>query len=138
MEKPFELEQMYDAPIEKVWAALSDENKMKVWYFPQLKEFKPIVGFEFKFLNDGSPYQKEWRVTKVINGSLLAHSWVYKGYHGTSEVSFELFEQGDKTKLKLTHIGLSSFPRDTHFARERFGNGWKQILGSKLRQFLAD
>jgi hypothetical protein len=25
---------------------------MKVWYFSQLIEFKPIVGFEFKFLND--------------------------------------------------------------------------------------
>ncbi len=138
MEKPFEFEQIYDAPIEKIWAALTDENKMKVWYFPQLIEFKPIVGFEFKFLHDGSPYQKEWRVTKMNNGSLLAHTWDYKGYPGTSEVSFELSEQDGKTKLKLTHTGLSSFPRDPHFARERFENGWKQILGSNLRQFLAD
>jgi len=29
---------------------------MSAWYFPQLKEFKPIAGFEFVFSNDGSSY----------------------------------------------------------------------------------
>jgi uncharacterized protein YndB with AHSA1/START domain len=137
MDTPFVLEQVYDAPTRKVWQALTDENSMREWYFPQLMKFEPVVGFEFVFSNDGSPFQKEWRVTKVEDGRLLAHSWIYKGYPGSSEVTFELFEQGDKTRLKLTHTGLASFPTDAHFARHRFEDGWKQILGSNLKDHLA-
>lgn len=137
METSFEFEQVYDASIEKAWQALTDENKMREWYFPQLMKFRPVVGFEFVFSNDGSPYQKEWRVTKVEDGHVLAHSWMYKGYPGSSEVTFELFKEGDKTRLKLTHTGLTSFPPDPHFARNRFENGWKQILGTNLKNHLA-
>jgi uncharacterized protein YndB with AHSA1/START domain len=136
MDTPFEFEQVYDAPIEKVWQALADENHMRVWYFPQLRTFKPVAGFKFVFSNDGSPYQKEWRVTKVEDGRVLAHSWVYKGYPGSSEVTFELFKEADKTRLKLTHTELASFPDDPHFARIRFEDGWKQILGNNLKNYL--
>jgi uncharacterized protein YndB with AHSA1/START domain len=137
MDTPFVLEQVYDAPIKKVWQALTDENRMRTWYFPQLMKFEPIVSFEFVFFNDGSLYQKEWRVTKVEDRRTLAHSWVYKGYPGSSEVTFELFKEGDKTRLELTHTGLASFPTDAHFARHRFEEGWKQILGINLKNHLA-
>lgn len=137
METPFKFKQVYDAPIAKVWQALTDENKMREWYFPQLREFKPVAGTAFIFADDGSSYQKEWRVTKVEEGRVLAHSWVYKGYPGSSEVTFELFEEGDKTRLALTHTGLASFPHDPHFARSRFEDGWKQLLGSNLKYHLA-
>jgi len=137
METPFKFEHVYDAPIEMVWRALTNENEMRAWYFPQLKEFKPIVGFDFVFANDGSSYQKEWRVTKVEYGSVLAHSWIYRGYAGSSEVNFELFKEGDKTRLILTHTGLASFPHDQHFARHRFEDGWKQILGINLKNHLV-
>lgn len=136
MDNPFVVEQVYDAPIKKVWQAITRKDSMKEWYFPQLKKFEPIKGFEFEFTNDGSPYQKKWRVTKVIDEKLLAHSWTYIGYPGYSEVTFEVIEEGDKTLLRLTHTGLSSFPRDPHFARHRFEDGWNWILGNKLKNFL--
>ncbi|SDD99361.1 Uncharacterized conserved protein YndB, AHSA1/START domain [Mucilaginibacter pineti] len=136
MDTPFVLELIYNAPIEKVWLALTNENSMREWYFPQLKKFEPVVGFNFEFINDGSPFQKEWRVTQVIREKLLAHSWTYIGYPGYSEVIFEITEEGNQTKLKLTHTGLSSFPTDPHFARKRFEDGWVEILGNKLRHFL--
>ena len=138
MDTPFVMEQIYDASTSEVWQALTDENKMRKWYFPQLKKFEPLVGFEFDFTDDGSAYQKEWRVTKVKDGRVLAHSWIYKGYPGSSEVTFELFEEGDKTKLRLTHTGLASFPHDPHFARHRFEDGWKQIIGINLRNYLEN
>lgn len=136
MDTPFVLEQTYDAPIEKVWRALTTESQLREWYFPQLRKFGPVVGSEFEFADDGSPYQKQWRVTQVVAGRKLAHSWVYTGYPGSSEVTFELVEEGNKTRLLLTHTGLSSFPHDPHFARPRFENGWQQILGSNLKTFL--
>jgi uncharacterized protein YndB with AHSA1/START domain len=137
MDVPLVFQHVYDAPIEEVWQALTDENRMRAWYFPQLKKFKPVVGFEFIFSNDGSPYQKEWHVTKVEDGKVLAHRWIYRGYPGSSEVTFELFKEGDKTRLRLTHTGLASFPGDAHFARHRFEDGWKQILESTLKNHLA-
>jgi uncharacterized protein YndB with AHSA1/START domain len=88
-----------------------------------LIKFKPIEGFEFVFSNDGSPYQKEWRVIKIEDGRVLAHSWIYKGFPGRSEVTFELFEEGDKARVKVTHTGLASFPNEPHFARHRFEDG---------------
>jgi uncharacterized protein YndB with AHSA1/START domain len=138
METPFILERVYNASIEDVWQAITEENSMREWYFPQLRQFEPVVGFDFVFLNDGSPYQKQWQVTKVEPGRLLAHSWIYKGYPGSSEVTFELFNEGNKTRLKLQHTGIESFPSDPHFARYRFENGWKQILGSNLENYLAN
>jgi uncharacterized protein YndB with AHSA1/START domain len=136
MDTPFVMEQVYDAPVQKVWQALTDEKTLRGWYFPQLMHFKPVVGFEFVFTQDGSAFQKAWRVTKVIAGSVLAHSWTYKGYPGSSEVTFELFEEGRQTRLKLMHTGLASFPDDPHFARHRFEDGWKHILGTNLKNYL--
>jgi uncharacterized protein YndB with AHSA1/START domain len=136
MDTPFVMEQIYDAPVEKVWHALTQEHSLRDWYFPQLRKFEPVVGFAFEFANDGSPYQKDWRVTQVVAGRKLAHSWAYKGYPGQSEVTFDVVAEGAQTRLTLTHTGLASFPPDPHFARQRFENGWQQLLGSSLKRYL--
>jgi len=138
MSVPFVLDHVYNAPLQEVWQALTEKEKMKQWYFPQLLTFEPVAGFKFTFKDDGSPYKKEWTVTDVINNRKLAHTWVYKGYPGVSEVTFELFPEGDHTRLRLTHTGLESFPNDPHFARDRFEGGWATILGINLNKFLED
>ncbi|HEV7424022.1 MAG TPA: SRPBCC domain-containing protein, partial [Candidatus Paceibacterota bacterium] len=46
--QPFIIEQVYDVPVSKVWDAITDNEQMKKWYF-QMKDFKPVVGFEFSF-----------------------------------------------------------------------------------------
>lgn len=133
---PLVLEQVYDAPIAVVWQAITDKDAMKEWYFPQLTKFEPVVGFDFGFAEHGSNYKKEWRVTQVIEGRRLAHSWIYEGYPGNSEVIFDLSQEGNGTRLKLTHTGLASFPQDEHFARRRFEDGWNRILGLDLKRHL--
>ena len=136
MSTPLIIEQVYEAPIEKVWRALADKDQLKDWYFPQVQKFEPVVGFRFAFAEDGSPYKKEWVVTEVVAGRKLAHTWAYQHHPGLSEVTFELAEQGGKTRLQLIHTGLESFPDDPHFARHRFENGWAQILGNNLKNYL--
>lgn len=136
MGNPLIKEFLYDVPIEKVWDALISTPKMRKWYFPQLQKFEPIAGYKFQFDDNDSPYQKEWIVTKVTEGKRLGHSWAYKGYPGSSEVIFDLFEEGNKTKLRVTQTNLESFPNDPHFKRERFEWGWNNLLGQNLKELL--
>jgi uncharacterized protein YndB with AHSA1/START domain len=134
---PFVIERTYSAPADKVWQAISDKDKMKQWYF-DLKEFKPEVGFEFQFT--GGPPEKTYlhlcRITEVVPGKKLTHTWKYDGYAGESFVTFEIFAEGDKTRLKLTHAGLETFPPEPDFARKNFEMGWTDIIGRSLKEYL--
>lgn len=135
---PFVIERVYKAPIEKVWKAITDKDQMKEWYF-DLAEFKPEVGFEFSFEGgkDDKTYLHLCKITEVIPGRKLAHSWTYSGYEGYSVVTFELFDEGNETRLKLTHEGLETFPQNNpDFAKENFVQGWTAITGTSLKNFL--
>ena len=136
MSTPLIKEFRYDVPVQDVWQALTEKDKMKIWYFPQLQEFEPKVGFEFQFNDDNSQYQKKWIVTKVVEGKTFAHNWSYKGFKGNSEVIFDLRPEGESTRLKVTQTNLDSFPSDSHFARERFEWGWNDLLGQNLKHLL--
>jgi len=138
MSTPLIKEFHYNASIEKVWRALTDKESMKKWYFPQLQKFEPTIGFKFQFEDNNAEYQKEWIVTNVAEGQMLAHSWAYKGYPGNSEVIFDLFSEENKTRLTVTQTGLDSFPDDPHFARERFEWGWENLLGQNLKHLLEN
>lgn len=131
------LERTFDAPIERVWSALTDVEQMRQWYF-DLKEFRPEVGFEFEFVveHEGTTYHHLCRVTEVIPQKKIAYTWRYKGEPGNSLVTFELFANGDKTRLKLTHTGIETFPKTPAYARKNFEAGWTQIIGSELMQFV--
>jgi uncharacterized protein YndB with AHSA1/START domain len=131
------IERTFAAPVARVWKALTDVGEMKQWYF-DLKEFKPEVGFEFEFIveHEGMKYHHLCKITEVIPQRKLAYTWRYKGHEGDSLVTFELFADGNKTQLKLTHEGLETFPKTPPFARKNFMEGWTQIIGSSLKEFV--
>jgi len=134
---PFVIERSYRAPIDRVWKAITEKEQMKQWYF-DLAEFKPEVGFEFRFdVKDGDMlYIHLCRVMEVIPGKKISYSWRYKDQQGDSLVTWELFEEGSETRLKLTHSGLETFPPTKAFARENFEKGWTDILGASLKKYL--
>jgi uncharacterized protein YndB with AHSA1/START domain len=137
-EEPIVVERTLDAPIGKVWKALTDKDQMKEWYF-DLSAFKPELGFEFQFEGgkDDRRYLHLCKVTELVKEKKITYSWRYDGYEGISYVSFELFAEGDKTRLKLTHKNLESFPKSNpDFAKENFDKGWTQIIGSSLPAYL--
>jgi uncharacterized protein YndB with AHSA1/START domain len=131
------IERTFNAPLARVWKALTDVEEMRPWYF-DLKEFKPEVGFEFEFTveHEGMKYHHLCKITEVIPQKKLAYTWRYEGYEGDSQVTFELFAEGNQTRLKLTHEGLESFPKVPAFARTNFMEGWTQIIGSSLKEFV--
>ncbi|SFW78142.1 SRPBCC family protein [Chitinophaga sancti] len=133
------IEETFNAPVEKVWQALTDKEKMKQWYF-NLDDFKAERGFKFSFPGQGhkgEQYIHLCEVTIAVPLQKLQYSWQYKDYEGYSTVTFELFDEGDKTKLKLTHEGLDSFPRHPDFAADSFSRGWTHLMTISLKEYLA-
>ena len=137
--EPFVIERVYNAPASRIWKAITSKDEMKQWYF-DLSDFKPEVGFEFTFPGEGrncEKYVHRCKITEVISGKKLSYTWAYEGYPGKSEVTFELFPEGDKTRLRLTHSGLETFPQtNSDFARESFAEGWTYIIGKSLMEYL--
>ena len=131
------VERTLDAPVARVWQALTDVDQMREWYF-DLKEFKPQVGFEFEFVveHEGTTYHHLCRVTEVMPQKKIAYTWRYKGEPGDSLVTIELFNEGDNTRLKLTHTGIETFPKTPAYARKNFEQGWTQIIGTELKKFV--
>lgn len=136
--EPFVIERNFNAPAEKIWKAITDKNEMKQWYF-DLVDFKAEVGFQFQFT--GGPPEKTYvhlcTVTEVVPGRKLTYSWRYDGYAGNSFVTFELFPDGKNTRVKLTHAGLESFPKENpDLAAKNFAAGWTDIIGRSLKEFV--
>jgi uncharacterized protein YndB with AHSA1/START domain len=136
--EPFVIERTLNAPAEKIWKAITDRDQMKQWYF-DIAEFKPEIGFEFTFIggSEEKTYIHLCKITKIEPGKLLQYSWRYQDYPRNSFVTFELFPEGNATRLKLTHEGLETFPQDSKdFARESFAGGWTYIIGTSIKEFV--
>ncbi|MFD0766964.1 SRPBCC domain-containing protein [Mucilaginibacter lutimaris] len=137
--QPLVVERTLNAPVSQVWQALTDNEKMKQWYF-KLESFEPRIGFEFSFAGQGSTGEKfthNCRITAVEPEKKLSYTWAYDGFPGSSEVSFELFPEGDKTLVRITHTGLDSFTQNgPDFGVDSFTKGWNHILGISLKNFV--
>ena len=131
------IERTFNAAVTRVWEALTNVDQMRQWYF-DLKDFMPEIGFEFEFVveHEGNTYHHLCKVTEVIPQKKIAYTWRYKGEPGNSLVTFELFPEGNKTRLKLTHTGIETFPKTPAYARKNFEAGWTAIIGSELKQFV--
>ncbi|XZF14922.1 SRPBCC family protein [Chitinophagaceae bacterium MMS25-I14] len=136
--QPIVMERTYNAPVSAVWSALTDKEKMKQWYFT-MEDFKPEIGTEFSFTagREGKKFLHLCCITQLVPEQKIAYTWKYDGHPGESEVTFELYAEGDRTRVKLTHKGLETFPAIEDFARHNFVEGWTYILNTGLEKYLA-
>lgn len=77
--KELVIERVFDAPVENVWQAITENELMKQWYF-DLAEFKAEKGFKFEFTGGPSPdrqYLHLCEITEVIPKKKLTYSWRY-------------------------------------------------------------
>src|SRR6478672_2107713 len=131
---PIVKEVVLDAPVEKVWKALTDKNEMKKWYF-DIAEFKPEVGYTFSFLGekDGRKFVHLCTILEVEKNKKISHTWTYEGVEGETIVCYELFPEGNQTRLRLTHEGLENLPQNEDYARANFQVGWDHIIGTSIK-----
>jgi uncharacterized protein YndB with AHSA1/START domain len=136
--QPLVVEKVINAPVSRVWKAITDHSQMQQWYF-QMAAFEPKKGFEFSFEGGpkGQTFTHVCKITEVVENKKLQHTWSYKGHDGVSVVTWELTDVGGKTKVTLTHTGLETFGDNPDFARKNFETGWNSIVGTNLPKFIA-
>lgn len=137
--EPLIVERTFNATPAQVWKAITDPEAMRIWYF-DVPNFKAQIGFEFQFNvhYNGTDYRHLCKVTAAVPEKKLAYTWRYADKPGDSLVTFEIIAEGaSKTRLKLTHEGLETFPAEPSYRRENFEGGWNDLIGRSLPDFLA-
>lgn len=136
--KPVEIVEIFDVPVDKLWAALTTKIAFDKWYF-DIEKFNPEIGFEFEFY--GGSYLHHCKIVEIDPFKKLVYTWKYPVYEGNSVVSFIVEELTDEivpqTKLTLIHEGVETFPPDDkNFSRESFVAGWTEIIRISLKNYL--
>lgn len=136
---PVIVEQTFENTIETVWNAITQLELMKKWYFENIPDFTPVVGFETQFNVSSTTrdFLHQWKITEVLPQKKISYEWTYDGIIGKGLVSFELSKALDKTKLTLTSEGLNTFPDNIpEFTYESCLGGWNYFIKNRLLDFL--
>ncbi|MFC4598318.1 SRPBCC family protein [Cohnella hongkongensis] len=124
--------QLFNAPIEKVWAAVATAEGISAWFMPN--DFEPVVGHEFHL--DSGPYGKSpCKVTEVDPPNRLSFHWGRDWV-----ITFELSARGDQTEFTLIHGGWSAegateFGEPHDVVRDRMNGGWVGLV-KKLGEYV--
>jgi len=73
---PFVIERTYNAPVSKIWKAITDKEEMKRWYF-DVSAFKPKPGFEFQFMGEDTQGVKYKHLCKIIEVVVEKKAFLY-------------------------------------------------------------
>ncbi|WP_233569809.1 SRPBCC family protein [Falsibacillus albus] len=124
--------EIFNAPIEKVWKAVSTSNGLEAWFMPN--DFEPVEGHEFH-LNAGQFGMSPCKVTMVDPPNGLSFDWGKDWF-----VIFELKEVDGKTEFTLIHGGwdadkVTEFGAPHKVVRVNMDQGWTGIVG-KLKDFI--
>jgi uncharacterized protein YndB with AHSA1/START domain len=144
-----ELTQVFDAPINKVWEAWTDIEKLKQWSGPEGMEIPLFecdfrIGGTYKMVMEGNPTGSEGgdmrhtvggKYIEIEEPKKLVYSWLWEGQNPethTTTITLLFKELGEgKTEFTLIQTG---FP-DENMVNEH-NQGWTSTL-RKLTKFLT-
>jgi uncharacterized protein YndB with AHSA1/START domain len=136
---PFVIERVFDAPVSRVWKALTVREYIGEW-FMAIDGFEPEEGYEFTLVAEcyGKRYIHLCRVTEIIDQRKLRYSFRFENTQGVTYVTWELFPEGKKTRLRLTHEGLELIAHaGPEYQRQNFVEGWTEFFDERLKGFLS-
>jgi len=145
------LERLLDAPVDTVWRYLTEAELRQTWFMggtdaTGVGEIELLVDHD-KLSSEKVPYPQSYecfkgavwteQVTRFEPPRLLETTF-QGGKNG--KVAYELFREGDKTRLVLTHSEITS---PSGF--QDFGSGWtshlavlqERLAGRSIRDFWA-
>ncbi len=139
MSNPIITEHKINAPIEKVWKAITDQEVMKTWYF-DMDDFELKEGKVFNFYEPGTEkrYHHQAEILEIIPHQKLKHSWAYPEFSNQkTTVTWELQSDGSGTLVRLIHDHIDRFGNlGENFSREAFTDGWNGIITQSLKPYL--
>jgi uncharacterized protein YndB with AHSA1/START domain len=129
------LERLLDAPVEKVWRYLTEAELRSQWFMGGTDatpdgEFDLVVDHDRLSDEANVPYPEGYAAfkgtvwtekTSRFEPPRLLETTFQGGKNGT--VTYELFPEGDRTRLVLTHSGIVST-----VGAQDFGSGWNSHL----------
>jgi len=145
------LERTLDAPVETVWRYLTEAELRRQWFmggtdakpgddFELLNDHDNLSDDDVPYPEDYAPYKGRTWNEKVIRFEPphLLETTFQGGQNGT--VTFELFPEGSRSRLVVTHSGITS---PTGF--QDFGGGWnshmivlqERLAGRSVKDFWA-
>ncbi|RKE98431.1 SRPBCC family protein [Ichthyenterobacterium magnum] len=141
MRKPIIVEQRFNTSTETLWKAITEHQQMIQWYFENIPDFKPEVGFTTQFLieNEGRQFTHLWKIVEVIPNKKITYTWQYKEYEGESIAVFEILEHKHQSILRITCEGLETLPQDIpEFTRQSCQGGWDYFIKQRLKDYLVE
>ena len=135
------VKQRVNAPVDRVWEAITNRSLMKDWYF-DIPDFDLKTHNEFNFYEpgDAKKYHHHGEILEIIPQQKLKHTWSYPEFSKEKTlVKWELEQDGDATLVTLTHKGLENLEHlGGDFRHESFEAGWNEIIGKSLKNYLED
>lgn len=119
-EAVIQLSQFIAHPPEKVWAALTEPERIAKWWAPG--DIRPVVGHRFT-LDMGKWGQQPCEILAVEEGRMISYSFS-KGM----VITFRITPEGQGTRLFLDHRGFDMNSPIGRTAYEGMGNGWPAVL----------
>ncbi len=125
-----------DAPIERVWRALTTPEQVAVWV--GAVGFQPHIGAKFEF---HAPPQPGWdgitwsEVTALEPMRRLAFTWSVPNFPATM-VEFSLRDLGGRTEVTVEHRGWEQFGPEIAPVRDGLDQGWGGHVLPNLKQLV--
>lgn len=135
------VKQQFSASTNVLWSAITEQDQMIEWFFENIPNFNPKVGFKTQFLieNNGRKFTHLWEIVKVVQTQKIIYNWSYLEYPGEGLVSFELIENELGSLLTLTNKWIDDLPQDIpEFSRESCLGGWQYFINGRLKDYLSN
>ncbi|NMM48144.1 SRPBCC family protein [Marinigracilibium pacificum] len=136
-----EVSQEFNCSKSELWDVITKHEQMVKWFFENIPDFKPEIGFKTKFpvQSDTRTFTHVWKIIDVIPEEKIVLDWSYEEYPGKSMVIFYLTTKNKACSLTLTHRGLDSFPSEIpEFKIESCKQGWEYFINNRLNSYLKN
>ena len=137
--EPIEKKVMINAPVKKVWKAITDPKEIEKWML-MTTDFSPEKGKEFIFRKEDP--EENWdgifhcKVKEIIKNKKLVYTWNTAFMNADTLITIELKEIKGKTELTLTHSGWEKVAANREQTRNAHSEGWDIRLLQKLKEIV--
>ena len=137
MIQPLIKEITVNAPISKVWKAITEKEELAKWFHTSEDYiFEEGKTFHMDALHEGKNYLHTITITKIIPEKKLGLDWFIESDCGITQVLYELEPSGDKTKVKVTHSGFDKYGDAGEKNRTGYSSGWDHVLNVLLKEYV--